>query len=221
MADLARITDYPSLLANVEAYLARDDLQAFAPTFIQMAEDRFNTDLKVVDMHKATGDVTVVDDGVDKPADFIDWVAVRWKPVAGSLQRPLYLAYRESDSPEFRNRHRPTGVPQFYTVLAGRVVLAPPIPGTVNLTYYARLPALTAAAPTNWLITKAPMIYLYGTLLEAMLFQKDEDRAAQWFGLLDKRLAAVFGSGDTQKTAQRTGRAAVDAAEVTAAKSTN
>lgn len=221
MADPSRITDYASLLANVENYLARDDLQAFAATFVQMAEDRFNTDLKVVDMHKATGDVAINDDGVPQPADFVDWVAVRWKPVTGSVQRPLYLAYREPDSPEFRHRHRPSGVPQFYTLLAGRVVVTPPIPGTLNLTYYARLTALTVDSPTNWLIQKAPMVYLYGTLLEAMLFQKDEGRAAQWFGLLDKRLAAVFGAGDTQKTATRTARTATDVAEASAAKAIN
>ena len=128
------------------------------------------------------------------------------------------LRYVEADSPEFRTRHRPNGPPQFYTLLAGKVRVMPAATGKLDLTYYARLPPLTEAQPTNWLITKAPEIYLYGALLEAMLFQKDEERSGQWFGLLDKRLGEVFGAGDTQKTGARTTRAAVEAAEASAAK---
>ena len=64
--------------------------------------------------------------------------------------------------------------------------------GTVELVYFARIPALTAAQPVNWLITKAPDVYLYGVLLEAMLFQKDEASAAQ-LGLSDGHLWRVQG----------------------------
>lgn len=212
------ITNYPTLIAALEEYLARDDLQTYAALFIQQAEGRFNTDLKVVDMHKSTGPLDLAAGAIALPADHIDWVAVEWTPPAGSPQRPLMLRYVEADSPEFRTRHRPNGPPQFYTLLAGKVRVMPAAAGKLELTYYSRIPALSAAAPTNWLIQKSPEIYLYGALLEAMLFQKDEARSGQWFGLLDKRLAAVFGQADTQKTGARVSRTAVDTAEATAAK---
>ena len=80
------ITDYPSLLAATESYLARSDLQSFAPLFIQGAEGRFNTDLKVVDMHKSTGLKDLAAGGIDVPGDFIDWVAVEWTPPAGRVR---------------------------------------------------------------------------------------------------------------------------------------
>lgn len=216
MAD--RITDYDSLVAALEEYLARDDLQSYAPLFVQQAEGRFNTDLKVVDMQKSTGAVDLGAGSITLPADFIDWVAVEWTPPSGSPQRPLMLRYVEADSPEFRTRHRPNGPAQFYTVLAGKVRVMPSASGKLELTYYGRIPALSSTRATNWLIEKSPEIYLYGALLEAMLFQKDEARSGQWFGLLDKRLAAVFGQADTQKTGARVSRAAVDTAEATAAK---
>lgn len=216
MAD--RITNYPSLVAALEEYLARDDLQSYAPLFVQQAEGRFNTDLKVVDMHKSTGALDLAAGAITLPADFIDWVAVEWTPPANSPQRPLMLRYVEADSPEFRTRHRPNGPAQFYTLLAGRVRVMPAATGKLELTYYSRIPALSDTQPTNWLIQKSPEIYLYGALLEAMLFQKDEERSGQWFGLLDKRLAAVFGQADTQKTGARVTRAAVETAEATAAK---
>ncbi len=212
------ITNYPTLVAALEEYLARDDLQSYAPLFVQQAEGRFNTDLKVVDMHKSTGALDLAAGSIALPADFIDWVAVEWTPSAGSPQRPLMLRYVEADSPEFRTRHRPNGPAQFYTVLAGRVRVMPAAAGKLEMTYYSRIPALSAARTTNWLIEKSPEIYLYGALLEAMLFQKDEERSGQWFGLLDKRLAAVFGQADTQKTGARVTRTAVENAEAAAAK---
>lgn len=211
------ITDYPSLVAAVEEYLARGDLQAYARIFIQQAEGRFNTDLKVVDMHKSTGGLNLTDGAIDLPADFIDWVALMWVPASAVGQRGLFLRYVEADSPEFRTRHRPNGPPQFYTLLAGKVRVMPTAAGAVEMTYYGRIPALTEAAPKNWLITKAPEVYLYGTLMEAALFQKDEERSAQWLGLVKERLGAIFGQADTQKTAARTARPAVANAEMTAA----
>lgn len=221
MADLAPITDYPTLLAALEAYLARDDLQAFAPIFVQQAEGRFNTDLRVVDMQTSTGLLDITGDGILLPADFLDWISVRWVPVAGSAQRPLFLNYREPDSPEFRHRHRPNGVPQFYTILASAVRPAPNVPGTLELFYYRRIPSLTAAQPTNWLVQKAPEVYLYAALWEAMLFQKDDERSTQWSNLVNARLQAIFGQADTGKVGVRQQRGANDAAEVTAAKGMN
>lgn len=211
------ITDYPSLVAAVEEYLARDDLQSYARIFVQQAEGRFNTDLKVVDMHVSTGALDLAAGSIALPADFIDWVAVEWTPPAGSPQRPLMLRYVEADSPEFRTRHRPNGPAQFYTVLAGKVRVMPAAAGKLEMTYFGRIPPLTEAKPKNWLINKAPEVYLYGTLMEAALFQKDEAKSAQWLGLVKERLGAIFGQADTQKTAARTARPTVAAAEMAAA----
>ena len=70
------ITNYATLLVALEEYLSRDDLQTYAPLFIQQAEGRFNTGLKVVDMHKSTGGVDLTAGAIALPSDFIDWVAV-------------------------------------------------------------------------------------------------------------------------------------------------
>lgn len=209
------ITDYRSLMAAVEEYLARPDLREFFPVFIQQAEGRLNARLKVVDMHRLIA-ADLAASKIDVPADFIDWVSAEWTSPPKTPQRPLMLRYVEADSPEIRAKHRPNGPPQIYTVLAGKVRVVPASSGTLELVYFARIPALTAAQPMNWLITKAPDVYLYGVLLEAMLFQKDEANAAQWLGLLNEKLGGIFGQGDTQKTASRPAKAAVEAAEVTA-----
>ena len=210
------ITDYPSLLAAVLEYTARPDLQEFVPIFVQQAEGRLNARLKVADMHRLIGPVDLAAGKIDLPSDFIDWVSVEWTPPPRTPQRPLMLRYVEADSPEIRAKHRPNGPPQIYTVLAGKVRVVPAAVGTVDLVYFARIPALTAATPKNWLIAKAPDVYLYAVLLEAMLFQKDDARAAQWIGLLNDRLGGIFGQGDTQKVASRPARRTVEVAEAAA-----
>jgi len=44
------ITDYASLQAEVAGWLARADLTSQIPTFIQLAEARFNRDVRVREM---------------------------------------------------------------------------------------------------------------------------------------------------------------------------
>jgi hypothetical protein len=43
---------------------------------------------------------------------------------------------------------------------------------------YQDIPALTAGAPTNWLATQAPGMYLYGALIQADIYTSDDMRRA-------------------------------------------
>ena len=47
--------------------------------------------------------------------------------------------------------------------------------------YYEAIPALTASASTNWLLTKYPGAYLYGTLVMSNMFVSDP-RFNDWVG---------------------------------------
>lgn len=82
--------------------------------------------------------------------------------------------------------------------------------------YYRQIPPLSAAAPTNWLIAKAPELYLYGVMAEAYRFQKDEARNQKWLADGMSFLQALMGQGDSQKTGGRPRRTAEDQAEATA-----
>ncbi len=54
----------------------------------------------------------------------------------------------------------------------------------VSLTYYARVPALTDAAPTNWLLSTFPDVYLYGVLIEYAVWAQDNDKQTLYASLL-------------------------------------
>ena len=46
--------------------------------------------------------------------------------------------------------------------------------------YYKTFDPLSGSAPTNWVITNAPDVYLYGTLLEAEPFLMNDARVQLW-----------------------------------------
>ena len=71
------------------------------------------------------------------------------------------------------------GEPKYYLIEGDslRLVPAPSSSVTIELVYYA-LPALTASAPTNWLLNKASDIYYSGVLAEACKYYEDAANTA-------------------------------------------
>ena len=75
-----------------------------------------------------------------------------------------------------------TGIPEAYTMRAGYILMGP-VPSssyTMEIDYYAKVAALSDAAPTNTMLTNNPDIYLYGALLEAEPFLMNDARAQLW-----------------------------------------
>ena len=75
-----------------------------------------------------------------------------------------------------------TGIPEAYTMRAGYILMGP-VPSssyTMEIDYYAKVAALSDAAPTNTMLTNNPDIYLYGALLEAEPFLMNDARADTW-----------------------------------------
>jgi hypothetical protein len=73
---------------------------------------------------------------------------------------------------------------------------------TGQITYYAKIAALSADGDTNWLLTNHPDLYLYGALVHTAPYLKDDARLAVWAGLMvqamgeieEENNAARFGS---------------------------
>ena len=86
-----------------------------------------------------------------------------------------------------------TGVPQYYGHNAGQfeVFPSPDSAYSADLLYYAKVPTLTDAAPTNWLLTNYPDIYLYGALIHSAPFLKEDERAQTWAALYSSAVSRV------------------------------
>lgn len=85
------------------------------------------------------------------------------------------------------------GRPSRYALSAGQLEVFPTPDATYNaeLLYIAQIPALSDGSPTNWLLTTAPDTYLYGALMQAAPYLKDDARLAVWSSLYQQAVAGL------------------------------
>ena len=79
-----------------------------------------------------------------------------------------------------------------------------PVPDTAysaTLTYYQKIPRLSATNLTNWLIAKAPDIYLYGALINSAPYLKEDGRIQTWATYYQGAIDALSTEDDRAQTA--------------------
>lgn len=65
--------------------------------------------------------------------------------------------------------------------------------------YYKSIPVLSDSNTTNWLLTAAPDIYLYGACIELMPYLGDDERIQVWKGAFDEAVRLLTGDDDAAK----------------------
>jgi hypothetical protein len=176
---MAQIIDYSSLQANVADFLHRADLTGVIPTFIQEAEQRMNTDVVARDMEIIAPLTTVSGNPLlAMPTD----VTETRRLTVSSTDPIRVLKYMAAEQLALKYPSSRVGTPEVYTVTGGNFQFGP-IPDaayTLSYMYRQRLTALTGAAPTNWLILKWPLAYLYGSLCAAAPYLGNDVRIKTW-----------------------------------------
>lgn len=125
---------------------------------------------------------------VPLPADFLE-------------QRRMYMDIATNKRLDFfastvfwdRNAVNESGQPDIFTIEGDYVVVAP-IPASTyygRMLYYRRFTALSSNSDTNWLLTNARGLLLYGALLEAYLFLEDDAGVATYATLYDQMLSRL------------------------------
>ena len=178
------ISNYTELKTAVANWLDRDDLTDRIPEFIALAEARFNRVLRLRSMEtKETASTVAGQRNLALPASYIQMrnFQVNTSPLTT-------LSYV---TPEIYDRlwgGSTGGTPKFYTILANEVSFGP-IPGSVmevEMLFYKKFDNLSGSVATNWLITNAPDIYLYGSMLEAEPFIMNDERVQLWATALER-----------------------------------
>jgi hypothetical protein len=189
------IVDYNSLRDAVTEYLARDQdaiLIARIPTFIQLLEAKMNRGLFVRQMElRATAladpSSSSEPEFISLPSDFQTMRRVRLSGVAG---KPCLAFLSGTQMDEYRFSQQDVAQqPRYFTVFGSEIELAPTPdkPYTVEMIYRQNVPAL-ASNTTNWLLTIAPDLYLYGALMEAAPYLKEDPRIQTWGALFASAL---------------------------------
>lgn len=160
------LANYTDLQAAIRAWLNKGTtLDAQIPDFIRLAESRLNKVLEDPDM-QVSGTISLTAGVGSLPADFGSLISAS-DSVYGRIE-PVSVS-------QFSDFSSISGNPRTYTIRAGQFVTAPAGAGTVNIIYTRAIPPLASNA-TNWLLTRAPEVYLYGSLLQAEFFGWNDER---------------------------------------------
>lgn len=191
------ITTYTELKSAVADWLLRDDLTAVLPSFISLAEAGLNRQARHWRMEKRST-ATLDSQYSALPADFLQ--PIRLSLTSGTTFE-LELA-SQADIVDMRSlAANNTGRPRYYALTAGEIEVFP-TPGdnyTLELAYVARVPALSDSNADNWLLTYYPDAYLYGTLLQAAPYLKDDERVGLWKSMYDGAVAGIIADGERAK----------------------
>ena len=174
-----QITTYDELLAASADWLNRADLTDQLPAFVTISETQFNREMRTRDM-MTRADATSDQELVALPDDWLEHYSLVLAPSGSPTMPPLrYMSEKESNEIKVASGSGPV---EGYTVIGNAIELVPPPGGNVDLkmVYYARIPSLSATNPSNWLLVKAPDLYLYSTLLQAQPYLKDDARLQVW-----------------------------------------
>jgi hypothetical protein len=179
----AAVMTYDSLVADIESYLERTDQATIQkiPTFIMLAEQVMAAELKFLgNLTVATSTMVPGQATVDKPARWRKTVSIN-VTVDGKRQ-PVFLRKYE-----YLREYWPdpalTEVPKFYCDYDYTHWLIAPTPDLAynyEVLYYERVQPLDSSNQTNWFTIYAPQALLYGSLLQAMPFLKNDERIPMW-----------------------------------------
>lgn len=173
------VMTYDSLNTMVLQYLERRDAAVVEaiPTFITLAEFEIAQQIKTLgQMQVVEGNMISGQPVIAKPARWRKTVSME-VTVNGSKSPVLLRKYEylKSYTPDATT----TGLPKFYADYDYEHWLVAPTPDedyAFEVLYYERIEPLSSQNQTNWLTQNAPNAMLFGTLLQAMPFLKNDAR---------------------------------------------
>jgi hypothetical protein len=183
---MATITNYTTLQSTIADYLNRADLTAQIPTFIQFAEADMNTRLRTREMI-VRAEAQSSNEYVQLPADWLE--AINLHIVDGAQP----LRFVTLDEADYINKQQFFTNVAAYSLMNGAIELIPP-PGAdidIEMVYYGKITPLSEVVSTNWLLTKAPDVYLYGALMHAQPFLMDDQRMPVFAAIYNSRIEAL------------------------------
>jgi len=182
---MAVVTSYSTLLTAVADWLARSNLTSFVPNYVQNFEEKFLRQPrnfgKWMEASIGSGSGIAISTTAACPADFL---ALKISYLDGQSQRPLNV-YSIEQLYQAYPRGSGGGTPKFIARNVANFEFGPVPSGTFTLmgTYYAKptlLRSFASDAAAHWLVVNAPDLLLYGALLEAMPFIKNDARIPVW-----------------------------------------
>lgn len=172
---------YDSLVTTVLEYLERSDQATIdrVPTFITLCEFEIAQEIKTLGQQQVVeSNLTIGNAVIPKPARWRKTVSMSYVDPATGQRSPILLRKYE-----YLRNYWPDATqisaPLYYADYDYDHWLIAPTPDQAyafETIYYERIEPLSSANQTNWLTRNAPNAVLYGTLLQAMPYLKNDQR---------------------------------------------
>ena len=179
----ASVMTYDSLVTDIQQYLERTDAATLTqiPRFIMLCEQTLAADLKFLgNLNVATSAMTIGNPVLDKPVRWHKTVSMN--VTSDGIRTPIYLRKYEYLR-EYWPDSTQTDLPLYYCDYDYTRWLVAPTPAAAyafEILYYERVQPLDSTNQTNWFTIYAPQALLYGSLLQAMPFLKNDERLPLW-----------------------------------------
>ena len=204
--------NYAQLVAAIQSYTENQYTTTDINTFIQNAEQRIYNTVQLPDLRKnVTANMTSGNKYMSLPSD---WLATFSIAVINADNEYTYLlnkdvnfireAFPDTDSPFY-------GKPEYYAIFDDTTMILGPTPDAdynTELHYYYYPTSITTSGST-WLGNNFDSALLYGSLLEAAAFLKEEpDTVAMYTARYNEAMQLLqnLGEGKNRRDAYRSGQ---------------
>ncbi len=171
------LATYSDLQTAIATLLHRADLTSAITDWIALAEADFHRKLRLSAM-ETVATVSVSGETGTLPSDFLEMRKIFLDSSTDTELR--YMPPQQMI--KYWGGSASSGEPQFYSIQAGALYLAPIPNGNYSLVidYYAKFDALSNSNTTNWLLTNHPDIYLYGAAVHSAPYIQNDSRLPMW-----------------------------------------
>jgi hypothetical protein len=194
------LTTYAELKTSVGDWLNRTDLATAISDFVSLAEAQIERQLRTRQMIvRANASFAAAAEYGTVPDDFLETKSIKLdtNPIT-------YLSFQTIDAMDqlSNTTYLSSGKPLYFSIVGSQFRLLPIPDGeyTAELVYYAKLAKLSNTNTTNWLLTQAPDVYLYGSLLQAAPYLQDDARISVWSSLYQAGLEQLQIADDRGST---------------------
>ena len=210
---MATTMTFTTLQQDVRRYLERGTTYASDPVvfeqiprLINLAERRIARELKIQGfINVVAGTLQTGVSVYNKPDRWRDTVSINIGTGSQNNTRKILFSRVYEYMLSYWPDRTATEEPIFYSDYDFSHWLIAPTPDAdypFEILYYELPPLLDDAVQTNWLTEYAPQLLLYGTLLEATPFLKNDERMPVWQSMYD-RAAAMLNGEDLAKILDR------------------
>lgn len=204
------LANYGDLQGAIGDWLYRKTDSALtlrAPDLIQLFESDFVVDpeMRTLEMQE-TDTALISSSSVSLPDSFIEMTALKviGEPL-GIADQPLdYVTPARASVLDSNSQHgNGPGIAKYYTVRSGRIFIIPqrfaPTGASLEMDYTSFTPLAQAQGGVNWLLSKYPNLYLYGSLMQAAAYVDDKETVAFWKSGRDEVMSKLASSARKRK----------------------